>query len=38
MSKIHYLDSTPDTVRFGIFDAAFPPVSRGAHYETLLRV
>lgn len=26
MSNTHYLDSTPDTVRFGIFDAAFPPV------------
>ena len=26
MSKTHHLDSKPDTVRFGIFDAAFPPV------------
>ena len=26
MSKIHYLDSAPNTVRFGIFDAEFPPV------------
>jgi len=30
MSKIHYLDSTPDTVRFGIFDAEFPPVLKVA--------
>jgi acetamidase/formamidase len=28
MSKVHYLESAPNTVRFGIFDAAFPPVLR----------
>lgn len=26
MSGTHYLNSAPNTVRFGIFDAAFPPV------------
>lgn len=36
MSKTHYLSSAPDTVRFGIFDAAFPPVLTVASGERVV--